>query len=133
MPLKPPRPCNKPGCGRLTRERYCEQHKPAKQERYDDPNRESASARGYDRTWRKYRLSYLRANPVCEIRQKCNGDTAAEVDHIRPFNGKDDPLRLDTSNFQSACKACHSWKTQSIDRKARREASKPTSLRVVRT
>jgi len=36
---------------------------------------------------------------------------AEEVDHIRPFHGPADPLRLDASNLQSLCHACHVTKT----------------------
>ncbi|WP_223295494.1 HNH endonuclease [Granulicella mallensis] len=51
------------------------------------------------------------------VRCKANGDIkpATDVDHIRPFNGKDDTLRLDIDNLQSLCKACHSRKTAKED------------------
>ncbi|MCC7419957.1 MAG: HNH endonuclease [Planctomycetaceae bacterium] len=33
------------------------------------------------------------------------------VDHRIPFNGPDDPLRLDPSNLQSLCRRHHGLKT----------------------
>ena len=40
-----------------------------------------------------------------------------EVDHIVPFKGKDDPLRLDETNLQSLCRPCHATKTAADYRK----------------
>jgi 5-methylcytosine-specific restriction endonuclease McrA len=41
---------------------------------------------------------------LCAICQNQGRTTLAqEVDHIVPFNGKDDPLRLDPQNLQSLC------------------------------
>jgi 5-methylcytosine-specific restriction protein A len=37
---------------------------------------------------------------------------AQEVDHIVPFKGKDDPLRLDPKNLQSLCSYHHHQKHQ---------------------
>ena len=52
-------------------------------------------------------------NPLCEIREKCNGAPAVEVDHIIAIaNGGE---RYDQDNLQSTCKRCHAWKTLTID------------------
>lgn len=74
--------------------------------------RESASKRGYDREWAKLRHSYASEHPLCEHCQR-QGLTVPvhEVDHILPFNGPGDPLRLDRSNLQSLCRPCHAKKT----------------------
>lgn len=48
----------------------------------------------------------LRQDPVCEIRTRCDGDVATEVDHRIPFSIRPD-LRLVMENLQSTCKACH--------------------------
>ena len=40
---------------------------------------------------------------------------ATDVDHIKPFHGKHDRLRLDTNNLQSLCHECHSSAKQRQD------------------
>jgi len=74
--------------------------------------RQSASKRGYDSRWKKLRNAFIQHNPVCEHCER-NGQTtrATEVDHIKPFKGYGDPLRLDVSNLQSLCHSCHVKKT----------------------
>lgn len=54
----------------------------------------------------------LNHNPLCEC--GC-GQWATVVDHIRPHNGRDDPLFLDWFNLQSLSKACHDRKTAAED------------------
>lgn len=71
-----------------------------------DAQRPTARARGYDRDWEKARADYLAAYPSC---RRC-GQPAALVDHIIPIR-KAPHRRLDRTNFQSLCTACHSsWK-----------------------
>lgn len=66
--------------------------------------------------WRRFRLSFLQANPLCEL---CHLDhrvtPATEVHHIHAVN-PDNPfdtqqgrfgLPLSESNCQALCKACH--------------------------
>lgn len=77
-------------------------------------DRPSAAARGYTRRWREYRLSYLRAHPLCQA-EGCN-QPATDVDHVQPITGPDDPLFWDVGNHQGLCHACHSRKTGSEDR-----------------
>jgi 5-methylcytosine-specific restriction endonuclease McrA len=38
------------------------------------------------------------------------GGKATHVDHIRPFDGADDPLRLDWDNLRVLCAGCNSGK-----------------------
>lgn len=75
-------------------------------------HRESAWQRGYDGDWIAVRDKHRNENPLCE---HCllEGITRPmkEVDHIIPFKGKDDPLRLDQNNLQSLCRQCHAKKT----------------------
>lgn len=53
----------------------------------------------------------LAQDPLCQIKTHCIGITAAvEVDHVVPIRERPD-LRLDMSNLQSVCHACHSAKT----------------------
>ena len=76
-----------------------------------DKWRGSAAERGYDNDWHKCRDSYVLSHPLCE---DCTdkGLTAEvdEVDHIIPFKGDGDDLRLDEDNLRSRCKACHTKK-----------------------
>lgn len=75
--------------------------------------RGSAKDRGYDGQWVKLRNAFIAENPLCKHCDE-RGETmlATEVDHIRPFRGKDDPLRLAPSNLQSLCHSCHVVKTK---------------------
>ena len=76
-----------------------------------------ASARGYDRHWRKLRDLHLRSNPLCVYCERAGRLTpAAVVDHIDPFDGKADARRLDPGNLQSLCKQCHDGAKQQLDK-----------------
>jgi 5-methylcytosine-specific restriction enzyme A len=71
-----------------------------------------ASARGYDHDWRKLRDRHLGVHPLCV---RC-GDTAKIADHIESVR-KAPHRRLDPTNLQSLCVACHSRWKQSIERR----------------
>ena len=105
MPRQSRHVCPYPGCPAKTFDDYCPKH--------TGGGRRSSVERGYDGAWTKCRNAYVRQHPVCEIRQKCNGDAVAEVDHIKPLEDGGD--KLDWDNLQSACKPCHTWKTNTID------------------
>lgn len=76
--------------------------------------RPCAAARGYDRRWRKVRLEYLRANPLCVHCLEAGCTTpATDVDHIVAL-AKGGPDAL--GNYQSLCGPCHSRKTAREDR-----------------
>lgn len=109
--------CSKPGCPELVEigARFCERHQ-REQQQAQDRRRGSSWKRGYDSDWRRLRDWKLRENPLCEECAR-QGRTAAadEVDHIKPFYGKDDPLRLDPDNLQSLCSLCHKRKTARED------------------
>lgn len=77
-----------------------------------DKQRPPAHERGYDWDWYKLRNAYAAEFPLCEHCYK-NGITKPmdEVDHIKPFDGPDDPLRLARFNLQSLCRSCHATKT----------------------
>lgn len=71
-----------------------------------------SSQRGYDRDWTELRERKITQDPLCEHCKKGGRvEPAAEVDHIIPFEGKEDPLRLDWDNLQSLCRTCHKRKT----------------------
>jgi 5-methylcytosine-specific restriction enzyme A len=103
--------CCYAGCGTLTYARYCSRH--AKPEYTRSPDyRGSAASRGYDAKWNKLRNIYIMHNPLC-VHCEAQGKTKAaqDIDHRLPFQGIDDPLRLDWDNLQSLCRQCHSRKT----------------------
>lgn len=109
MAVKPLRPCSRPGCSTLTREGYCQEHKPRKAER-----RESAEWHDwYGKTiWTKQlRPEQLMREPFCRTcRAKGIRTRASVVDHVIPFRGDWD-LFANTANHQSLCKNCHDRKT----------------------
>lgn len=100
--------CAYPGCPEIVSgSQYCAKHSGLNV----GDDRLSASARGYDRRWRKIRLMYLRAHPLCEdiYGLHTNGPVAAsDVDHIVP---KRDGGTDDEENLQGLCHVCHSKKT----------------------
>ena len=106
MPTRFKSICSYPGCNTITRNGRCEKHRII-----DD--RPQAQHRGYDHRWRKLRNWYIRANPICQLQVKCDGDAAEEVDHIKPIAHGGDAL--DSENLQSVCKPCHRWKTWEVD------------------
>lgn len=105
-PRKPRKPCKHPRCPKLTEETYCEEH-----ERTYSSERESASSRGYNSTWRIARDRFLKANPLCVHCIKVNKIVKATViDHIVPHRGNKN-LLWDENNWQALCKKCHDKKT----------------------
>lgn len=78
-------------------------HQPSKSREW----RPSAVDRGYDEKWRRLRIAYIKRHPHCAV---C-GAASALVDHIQPFKGPGDPLRLSWKNIQALCRPCHAIKT----------------------
>lgn len=107
MPSLPKRPCKRPGCAALVTSGYCAAHAASGRE-----DRPSAAARGYDRRWQRYRLMFLRRNPLCA---GCQRVSAEHVDHIQPVKGPADPLFWEPTNHQGLCASCHSQKTARED------------------
>ena len=103
------RPCKHPGCPELTRETYCEAHKT--EARDYERNRGSASARGYDKRWEKFRLYYLKHNPLC-VDHLDRGECvpATEVHHIKKLRYYPE-LKYDNDNLMALCHECHSKRT----------------------
>ena len=121
MALKPLRPCRKPGCGALTREGYCPEHKPAKA-----PRRESAQWHGWyslDIWTKELRPEQLMREPFCRM---CLAmvpparTRATVVDHVIPHRG-DWQLFVDANNHQSLCKHHHDQKTAKEQNEKRRK------------
>jgi len=88
----------------------------AKEVKTDDAN---VRNRLYGRQWRKQRLYYLQANPLCLMCSE-QGITkqATVVDHIKPHKG-DENLFWDIRNWQPLCKKHHDSDKQKIDRRGR--------------
>jgi len=78
----------------------------------DDKIRGTAEQRGYDTAWRKLAKAFKSANTLCcGCLSRGVVTEARHADHIVPFNGIDDPLRLDWDNLQALCEHCHMVKT----------------------
>jgi len=79
-------------------------------------DRPTSAQRGYGARWRKARLAYLRAHPLCVMCAKQGRDEpATELDHIIPHKG-DMTLFWDfENNVQSLCRMHHSQKTSTHD------------------
>lgn len=115
MPRASLRPCTYPGCNNIGDGPRCPLHPNRKVDK-----RLGADKRGYDNDWHVLRRLFLRQHPVCQIRVKCYGSPATEVDHIKPLTMGGN--RLDSDNLQAACGTCHKWKTNTIDKPAQVEA-----------
>lgn len=115
---KPLRPCNRQGCGNLTRDGYCDLHKQAKADSnryYDKYQRNKKHDRFYHSgPWIKCRdYIKIRDNGLC---QHCLNSKRIKVgtivDHIIPL-ATDWSKRLDEDNLQLLCGGCHNVKTKS--------------------
>lgn len=130
MPARALRPCTHPGCpALLPGGGRCQAHQKAEARAYDE-RRGSAASRGYDATWRRLRVQFLRQNPLCEC-DDCGAGairmTLAEVvDHIIPIEERPD-LRLDWSNLRSMSKRCHDAHTARTRGYGRAQTSGGTS------
>jgi 5-methylcytosine-specific restriction protein A len=111
MPEAINRPCAWPGCRALTTyATYCYTH--STKARADRERRfGTADERGYDARWRRYRVAYLAAHPLCVLCERAGRVTAAEeIDHIIPRSVKP-YLFWEPTNHQGLCRVCHRAKT----------------------
>ena len=119
MAQKPLRPCRHPGCPTLTREGWCEKHRPKYQ------RKDSAEWHGWYSLpiWTKrLRPGQLVREPFCRACAQAGIRTRAEVvDHVQPHRG-DWHLFTDEANLQSLCKYHHDQKTALEQARDRREA-----------
>jgi len=117
MAQAPLKPCRHPGCPVLTREGWCDKHRPQHKRR--------DSAR-----WHKWysmpiwtdrlRPQQLLREPWCRVCAAQGIRTRATVvDHIKPHRGDWD-LFVDETNFQSLCKYHHDQKTMREQAEERR-------------
>ncbi len=106
--------CNRPGCTKLTSERFCPMHMQEYQTTRDN-KRPSAYRRGYNTAWRKASKGYLTRHPFCvKCLSKGIHTPATVVDHIKPHKGNK-TLFWDSNNWQALCKRCHDIKTATED------------------
>jgi 5-methylcytosine-specific restriction enzyme A len=104
IPTAPLRPCSSPGCPNLVAHGYCPTHRTGQHG--------NSRERGYDTAWDKLRKVVRAEEPLCRMCLAVGMiEATRQVDHIVPFRGLDDPLRLDRSNLQGLCATCHGRKT----------------------
>jgi len=66
----------------------------------------------YDRTWRRFRESFLAGHPTCSDCCDAGRVTQAlEVHHVRPVEEYPE-LRLVTANCMALCRSCHARRTR---------------------
>jgi 5-methylcytosine-specific restriction protein A len=89
------------------------QHAPrwAQRERQARDRDRSPDRRGYDWTWKKFRLGYLSQHPLCADCAEAGRVTpATELHHVVRLAARPD-LRLDASNVRALCAPCHTLRT----------------------
>lgn len=97
--------CSEPGCPNLN---PCSDH--AGRVRSGEKSRLSASAQGYDATWRRLRKWHLHRFPLCAVCGSTgSGRRSNHVDHIVPLEAGGP--RLDPANLQTLCLPHHNEKT----------------------
>ncbi|WP_079496118.1 HNH endonuclease [Mycobacteroides abscessus] len=111
-----PRVCSEADCIQLAYhpQRYCPQHQTSGWARSP---RTASSRHASTAEWKRTRVRILRRdNNTCRIQGPRCTTQATAVDHIKPVSlgGTDDP-----NNLQSACHACHTWKTAQEGARAR--------------
>ncbi len=105
MPRKPLKPCNYPGCPRLTSGSYCEEHAKVVAKNYNKQVRSKDHNKKYGREWRRIRNQYATAHPLCEECLKQGRLTPMEeVHHKLPVNRGG---TNDWDNLESVCHSCH--------------------------
>lgn len=109
MPSAAPKPCSRPGCGRLIPYgQQCPDH--PRNWGKQDKKRGNRHERGYGNDWVRLRGEVmLRDKGLCQpCKSQARYTPAAEVDHIVPKaqGGTDD-----RANLQAICRSCHSLKT----------------------
>lgn len=120
MGRRPKRPCAHSSCSALVERGYCDRHKKIEEDRirqnnrhYDRYVRDREATEFYkSRAWDRLRVQALmRDHYLC---RRCLDELritpAVIVDHRVPIK-EDWSLRLELSNLQSLCRACHNHKT----------------------
>jgi 5-methylcytosine-specific restriction protein A len=106
MPYKPKHPCGQQGCSALTHERFCPAHAQQEARRYEQHQRNPATAVRYGKAWWRICVAYLATHPLCEsclTAGKCV--PAALVHHRVPLA---DGGTHAEANLCALCDSCHS-------------------------
>ncbi len=119
MPNHAMRICQRPGCGAVCMERYCDKHLFADSRKAAraafDKKRGSSRSRGYDRRHEAWRKAILARDVLCKINILCSPELpaiATVADHVIPLAAGGD---WSLENGQGACASCHSHKTATED------------------
>ena len=95
----------------MTDGRYCEEHQKLVTQQYNKYGRDELTKSFYKTPeWLAVRKLQLQQHPFCEECLKAGKRTKATmVDHVKPI--KEGGEKLNLSNLQSLCWACHSRKS----------------------
>lgn len=114
MANKPLRPCRRPGCAALTRDGWCDKHRPRMERKASAAYHSWYSLPVWTDRLRPDQLSHepfcrecARRYPTTDPRHRTE---ATVVDHITPHEG-DWTLFTSPGNLQSLCKRHHDMKT----------------------
>lgn len=112
MPDAPKLPCKHPGCPALSvGSQWCDEHRKNRKQYSNREPRANSHDRGYDYDWRKFRASYLRANPLCVDCLTTNRpEPATEVHHITKLRVAPE-RKFDPTNLMALCRTCHQKRT----------------------
>jgi 5-methylcytosine-specific restriction protein A len=108
MPKRAACTCSRSNCPGIVRNGECSECGPRRKanDREHDQRRGTAASRGYDARWRKTRLLFLRANPLCVMCAVAGLVVpATDVHHVI---AKRDGGTDEESNLQALCKSHHS-------------------------
>jgi 5-methylcytosine-specific restriction protein A len=121
MGVAPARTCSKPGCRGIVRESICTICGPQRRGGWQpDAQRGTRHQRGYDAAWVALRKQFILDKtmeavesgaslfPICQIcHNPVEKSGEIHVDHIKAFEGLEDPLRLDAGNLRITHYRCH--------------------------
>lgn len=113
MPKKAPALCNYMGCPETTTTSYCDNHRTIQHTEYRMNRTDDREQAFYkSRAWIRTRDHKRAMNPLCEHCMRADRYVPVDdIDHITPIK-VDWTRRLDLSNLQSLCRACHNTKSK---------------------
>jgi 5-methylcytosine-specific restriction endonuclease McrA len=80
-------------------------------------SKESSTKRGYNHRWQRFRLFFLKENPLCVFcKEEGKVEPATVVDHIEPHRG-DMTMFWDKGNMQPLCHNHHASTKQAMERR----------------
>lgn len=111
MATRAVKPCRYPGCPELTRDGWCDKHRPAPRKHKRGQSLAYHSWYAKPIWTKRLRPDQLMREPFCRVcLAKGIRTPATVVDHVVPFRG-DWTLFADPHNHQSLCKYHHDQKT----------------------